>query len=158
MGNRFAKGFLIAASALCASALAERGLAEDLPSSSKLLEASIDRCAEVLREINTAEDFDAAKLTVASQICYVARLAEHAERERARLSADSTGQGSVRSLEDARDAEERAALLALDQLETQLEGAADRRDDLLREMSEADPHEVNDLLRRLLDTKKGDKS
>lgn len=158
MKDRKMDRILIGATALLASVFAQMGTAETLRSSEDLLDASADRCAEVLGEINRADEFDAETLTLASQICYVARLAEHAERERLRLSTGGTDQGSIRSLEDTTDIEERAALLALDQLQTQLDGAVERRDELLLQMSEADPHEVNDLLRRLLDTKKGQKN
>lgn len=120
-----------------------------------LLEATSDRCAIVLSEINTAENFDAALLRLATQICYVARLAEHVGRERSRLAKDGTDLGSVRSLEEAKDAKARAELLAFSQLDDQLQDASERRDELLEEMSEADPHEVNDLLRRLLGARRG---
>lgn len=153
MAGRWIGRSLLAA--LAASAAVGMGArADDAIHSARLLEVPADRCEAVMAEINMADELDAEGLTLTSQICYVARLTEHVARERLRLDAGSSGQDKVRSLENVESADERVALLALGQLEAQLEDAIERRDELLLEMSEADPHEVNDLLRRLLGSKK----
>lgn len=114
------------------------------------LYASAENCRVVLQEINQAEPVETDKLELASQICFVSRLSEHLARETSRLAVPLNDNGTIRSLDEATSDRERESIIAIEALKSKLDISKVHSERLLREVTEADPHETNDLLRRLL--------
>ena len=118
------------------------------------LYADVKQCADVLTELNTADVVDQNALAVATHVCHASRMADHLAREAERIRSNSNEFGSTRGLSEIVAASDDEMLLATKE---QFQDAQERRDIIIEEYAQIDPHEANDLLRRLLGPAKDEK-
>jgi len=118
--------------------------AQDIAGIGTDLYAGEAQCATVLREFHGRQDRSPLALSVASEVCYVSRLVDGLAQTQGAGNGASLGADRSLGPPDAgpagRDQGQGAAF----------QRAVASRDAVLQELVQTDPHEANDLLKRLL--------